>query len=573
MSDRSHLEEISIKALGVIEETTLELSPGFTVLTGETGAGKTMILTALSLVLGGKSDASLVRQGKERLVASASFSLTPQLIEQIGEIGADAEEGSLILTRTVNSQGKSKSSAGGVNVPVGVLAEIGEQLIEVHAQAASMSITKPLKQREILDRYAGEKVKEALSIYAQTFSEFHERKKRIAQLRASVANRDSEVTLLKEFAEAFTKLKPVLNEYSSLLNEISRLSSVEDIREGASLVQTLLSDDEAGALTSLGHARRSLEAIASRDPALAAIAENVSEAFFLITDSAKVISSYFIDLEADPIRLDFIQNRRADFNAFLKRYASADEPDEQIAALISRFENVKASIADLTGGDERLATLEKELQLCFERMQTESKDLSRVRQDAANTLSSEVSAEIHTLSMPHTQFLCNVISPDYSESLPVNIFTASGCDEISMTIQGHQDGPHVAIAKGASGGELSRVMLALEVVLAQSQPVGTYIFDEVDAGVGGKAAIEVGRRLHELSTHAQVIVVTHLAQVAAWADSHFVVTKSVDGTVSQSGVSEVSGDARVAEIARMLAGLEESRSAQEHATELLALRG
>ncbi len=573
MSDRSHLEEISIKALGVIEETTLELSPGFTVLTGETGAGKTMILTALSLVLGGKSDASLVRQGKERLVASASFSLTPQLIEQIGEIGADAEEGSLILTRTVNSQGKSKSSAGGVNVPVGVLAEIGEQLIEVHAQAASMSITKPLKQREILDRYAGEKVKEALSIYAQTFSEFHERKKRIAQLRASVANRDSEVARLKEFAEAFTKLKPVLNEYSSLLNEISRLSSVEDIREGASLVQTLLSDDEAGALTSLGHARRSLEAIASRDPALAAIAENVSEAFFLITDSAQVISSYLIDLEADPIRLDFIQNRRADFNAFLKRYASADEPDEQIAALISRFENVKASIADLTGGDERLATLEKELQLCFERMQTESKDLSRVRQDAANTLSSEVSAEIHTLSMPHTQFLCTVLSPDYSESLPVNIFTASGCDEISMTIQGHQDGPHVAIAKGASGGELSRVMLALEVVLAQSQPVGTYIFDEVDAGVGGKAAIEVGRRLHELSTHAQVIVVTHLAQVAAWADSHFVVTKSVDGTVSQSGVSEVSGDARVAEIARMLAGLEESRSAQEHATELLALRG
>ncbi|MEI6844892.1 MAG: DNA repair protein RecN [Actinomycetes bacterium] len=573
MSDRSHLEEISIKALGVIEETTLELSPGFTVLTGETGAGKTMILTALSLVLGGKSDASLVRQGKERLVASASFSLTPQLIEQIGEIGADAEEGSLILTRTVNSQGKSKSSAGGVNVPVGVLAEIGEQLIEVHAQAASMSITKPLKQREILDRYAGEKVKEALSIYAQTFSEFHERKKRIAQLRASVANRDSEVARLKEFAEAFTKLKPVLNEYSSLLNEISRLSSVEDIREGASLVQTLLSDDEAGALTSLGHARRSLEAIASRDPALAAISENVSEAFFLISDSAQVISSYLIDLEADPIRLDFIQNRRADFNAFLKRYASADEPDEQIAALISRFENVKASIADLTGGDERLATLEKELQLCFERMQTESKDLSRVRQDAANTLSSEVSAEIHTLSMPHTQFLCTVISPDYSESLPVNIFTASGCDEISMTIQGHQDGPHVAIAKGASGGELSRVMLALEVVLAQSQPVGTYIFDEVDAGVGGKAAIEVGRRLHELSTHAQVIVVTHLAQVAAWADSHFVVTKSVDGTVSQSGVSEVSGDARVAEIARMLAGLEESRSAQEHATELLALRG
>ncbi len=573
MSERSYLEEISIKSLGVIEETTLELTPGFTVLTGETGAGKTMILTALALVLGGKSDPTLVRQGKDRLIASASFTLTKRLVERVSDLGADTDEGSLILTRTVNSQGKSKSSAGGVAVPVGTLSEIGEQLIEVHAQAASMSITKPVKQREILDRFAGEAFNKAYKNYLENYSAFQDLKSRIAALRSKVADREAEVSRLNEYAEAFAKVAPVLGEYATLVNEISRLSSVEDIREAVSLSQSLLNDEESGILTSLGQARRSLETIANRDPLIADFAENISEAFFLLSDASHSITSYLLDLEADPVRLELAQSRRADLNTFLKRFGQGSEADEQLEILIAKNESVRSSIADLVGGDDRLVAMEKELEERFAQMLETARVLSAVRVDSAKKLSKSVSDEIHTLSMPHTQFLCQVISPDYSQDSHAVVFTAQGCDEVTMTLQGHKDGPFVSVSKGASGGELSRVMLALEVVLAQSQPVGTYIFDEVDAGVGGKAAIEVGRRLHELSRHAQVIVVTHLPQVAAWADSHFVVSKNVDGTVSQSGVSEVSGDARVAEIARMLAGHEESKSAQEHATELLAMRG
>jgi len=217
--------------------------------------------------------------------------------------------------------------------------------------------------------------------------------------------------------------------------------------------------------------------------------------------------------------------------------------------------------------------LEAQLQGLAKELESASRKLSKTRSVVAAGLSWQVSEEIHSLAMPHTQFICQVESPDYSQSIPVDTFTVTGADEVLMLLQSHQDGPKVAVAKGASGGEMSRVMLALEVVLAQSQPVGTYVFDEVDAGVGGKAAIDVGRRLHELSRHAQVIVVTHLPQVAAWADTHFVVRRSGDGSVNQSDVENIVGERRVEEIARMLAGLEDSKSAQEHAAELLAMRG
>ena len=265
--------------------------------------------------------------------------------------------------------------------------------------------------------------------------------------------------------------------------------------------------------------------------------------------------------------------RRAELTAFLKRYAIGDDADEQIDELILRYSQVEESIEDLSGGQERLTHMEEELELYFQQLCSRSQLFSEVRRDFASQLSASVTDEIHLLSMPHTQFLCVVSSPDYSQELSPTVFTAIGADDVAMLLQAHRDGPLVQIAKGASGGELSRVMLAIEVVLAASEPVGTYIFDEVDAGVGGKAAVEVGRRLRELSRYAQVIVVTHLPQVAAWADSHFVVRKNDDGAVSQSDVVSVVGERRIEEIARMLAGQEDSKSAKEHAAELLALRG
>ncbi len=573
MSERSELEEISIRGLGVIEEATLEFGPGFTVLTGETGAGKTMVLTALALVLGGKADSSLVRKGRDRLVATATFKVPPKIEEMAVEKGATVDEGELILTRTLNSEGKSRASAGGVAVPASVLSDLGESLIEIHGQAANMSITKVAKQREILDRFAGVECAEALDNYTLVLNEYNNFKAKIAALKKNAASREKEIAALEEFSNAFRKIKPQIGETSALVSEITRLSSVESLRTSVSEAVSLLLSEDSGVVDALANAKRSLESVSDKDPLIAEILAALTDNFFQLSEAAQSAHVYLEDLEADPVRLDSAQSRRAELNLFLKRFATGEDPDEQILELITRNDLVAESIADLTGGEDRLTQMEEELESVLKKLISRAQVLSKVRHESASHLSASVSEEIHMLSMPHTQFFCTVVSPDYSKNLNPSIFTATGADEVSMLLQAHKDGPHVQVAKGASGGELSRVMLALEVVLAKSEPVGTYIFDEVDAGVGGKAAIEVGRRLRELSKFAQVVVVTHLPQVAAWADSHFVVRKNDDGAVSQSDVVKVTGELRVEEIARMLAGLEDSQSAREHAAELLAMRG
>ena len=573
MSERSYLEEISIRNLGIIEQSELELGRGLNVLTGETGAGKTMILTALNLVLGGKSDSSLVRHGSERLVATAQFSITKDSKDQLDEIGAEVDGSSLIVTRTVNSDGKSKASCGGVSVPAGTLADVTEPLIEIHGQSANSQIVKPARQRELLDRFGGAPVTSSLIEYQQRYSEYLELKERIKAMKASANKRDGEIAELEEFLAAWTKLKAVRNEPSSVEDEIKRLSSVEDLRIASTGAMSALDSEESGALTLLHSARRFLDAAKGKDSKLEEIAERVAESLFILDDASSDLASYATSLEADPERLDFLQNRKAELNLFIKRWGGAESADEELVLLAAKAKSGKESIADLRGGDERIAELETELAKIKKSLLVAAQELSKARSASAESLSQSVTSEIQALSMPHTRFFAEVISPDYSGALKESDFTQLGCDEVSMQIQGQVDGPKIALGKGASGGEMSRIMLGLEVVIAKSHPVGTYIFDEVDAGVGGKAAIEVGKRLHALAQNSQVIVVTHLPQVAAWADTHFVVKKSSDGSVVQSGVSKLGQSERVEEIARMLAGLEESSSAREHAAELLAMRG
>ena len=570
MSDRTFLEEISIRSIGVIEHSTLEISPGLTVLTGETGAGKTMILTALNLILGGKSDSSLVRKGSERLVASGSFSVPKSLQDSFEAHGLQVEDGQLILTRTVNADGKSKATSNAISVPSSALAAASENLVEVHAQAANLNMTKAAKQRDLLDRFGGKELHSALVNYQNELANYHELKSRISAMKKSIDSRDAQLSELREFAAVMGKLKLERGELQEIITEIGRLSSVEDLRLAAQSASSVIEEEESGSLTTLGITRKSLDSVRAKDPQIEELYQRVSEAFFLVDDAKGVLASYLANLEADPARLDYLNARKAEINALIKKHGGSQSADDELIALIERFESSKNAIADLEGGDERLKELESELIGIKKKLVAAAKSLTSIRSENAGKLSKEVTKEIQQLSMPHTSFHCQVQSADYN-ALKESDFTALGCDEIAMLIQGHKDGPLVPLAKGASGGEMSRVMLALEVVLAATHPVGTYVFDEVDAGVGGKAAIEVGRRLHALSQHAQVIVVTHLPQVAAWADSHFVVTKNSDGSVTESNVRKVVKEDRVEEIARMLAGMESSTSAREHATELLEL--
>ncbi len=577
MSERTFLEEISIRNLGIIEESHLELGRGLNVLTGETGAGKTMILTALNLVLGGKSESSLVRNGSDRLTATATFTtgkkLTPEFSAALEESDATIEDSQIIFSRSVTSEGKSKALCNGTTVPASVLSELSQHLIEIHGQSANTLLVKAQRQRELLDRFGGEKVATAHSTYLTLFDSYTEVKNKIKAMKSASSVRDREIAEVEEFLTGWSNLKAVRGEYSSTVDEISRLSSVEDLRIASTGAFEAASNEETGALSALGAAKRFLDNAKGRDSKLDSIAEQVAESFYALDEASRDLSSYLASLEADPDRLNALQERRAVLNSFIKKWGDGGEPDEVLIQLAARAKSGRESIADLRGGDERIAELEAELAEVKKDLLTAAKKLSKARSEAAIALSSAVSEELKHLSMPHTELIVDLLTPDYTGALKENDFTAHGCDEISISIKAHATAAKVAIGKGASGGEMSRIMLALEVVIAKTHPVGTYIFDEVDAGVGGKAAIEVGRRLHLLAQTSQVIVVTHLPQVAAWADTHFRVEKRSDGSIVESGVEKLSEAARVEEIARMLAGLEESASALEHASELLAMRG
>ena len=567
MNAKSLLEEISIRSLGVVDNSTITFGPGLNVLTGETGAGKTMVLTAIGLALGGKADSQLVRHGAERCLVSATFSTTKS---NLNEDYIDSDQ--LILTRTVNGDGKSKATAGGVTVAASLLAELGEELIEVHGQSANQKITKAVHQRELLDQFAGEDGRNSLHQYEELFLSYSDLKERIASIKRDFAQREQKINELEEFLAAGNKVKPKAGEFDDIENELSRLSSVESLNTATTMALSSLDDEESGGYVSLSSARKTLDGVKGKDSNLDEIAARISESFHLLSDSLSDLRAYVESLQADPARLDFLNNRKAELNSFVKKHGQGSVGNEEIIAIIARLKSARAEITDLKGGEDRIRELESELAHVKMNLLEAAKKLSKVRIYAGDELSTLASNEIHQLSMPHTNFRCRVISLDYEKPLKDSDFTVSGCDEVVFEIQGHQGAAFLPVAKSASGGEMSRIMLALEVVLAKNSPVGTYIFDEVDAGVGGKAAIEVGRRLSLLAQDSQVIVVTHLPQVAAWASTHFAIEKSSDGLVVSSGVRRIDGDERVEEIARMLAGVGESESAREHAAELLQLR-
>ena len=572
MSERTFLEEIHIKNIGVITQANLEFDKGLTVLTGETGAGKTMVLTALNLVLGGKSESALVRSGEERLTASALFSIPKKKIVDLEDLGIEVEEGALSISRSVTKDGKSKAVASGVNVSAATLSDVSSHLIEIHGQSSGLNITKGSRQRELLDRHSGKSIDPLLTNYQKNLATYQHTKERITELKRSAASREESLASLKLFAESFTKLKPLTNEFETTEDEIKRLSSVEELRVATTQALSALENDEAGVLNALGQAKKSLDSVKEKDSKLEKFSDDFNDSFFILADLLPNLTSYLQTLEADPERLDFLHERKAALASFVKKWSSDVDGDKGLDQLIARNKTVSSQLEDLSGGDERIQALEKELVTIKKNLLLAAAELTQNRKAAAVDLSHKVSHEMHSLSMPQTNLVIEIDSPDYEGNLKESDFTLNGCDTVTMYLQTHENAPLVSLAKGASGGEMSRVMLALEVVIAASNPVGTYIFDEVDAGVGGAAAIEVGRRLHTLSKNAQVIVVTHLPQVAAWGDQHYVVEKSIDGTVISSGVTCVQGEARVSEIARMLAGLQESSSAKEHASELLNMR-
>jgi DNA repair protein RecN (Recombination protein N) len=556
------IEQIRIRDLGVISEATLELGPGLTVLTGETGAGKTMVLNALGLLLGARSDASAIRKGQEQAFVEGHWLLPQDALDRITESGIEIEDGELLVSRSISSEGRSKATVSGRSVPVGVLAEIGEHLVVVHGQSDQIRLKSASAQREALDQFAGNALSKLLSEYYEIYSAWKMAANRLAVLSTESSTRAREADEIRAAVEELTKLDPKPGEDQELSELAEKLTHLEELRIAAANAHEELSsesfDDGRDAITSIGKARRALEQVSNHDPELEKLAEQLKEIGFSLNETAASISSYIAGLDSDgAAQLETVQSRRAELSAAMRKYGpSLDE-------VISYLETAGSRLLDLDSSDEAIAKLTLEEQQFSKQAHDLAEQISAIRIKAAAELSAAVTAELAALAM-------NGASLDVQVSR-LSELSAHGFDQVALLLSAYPGAEPRPIGKGASGGELSRIMLAIEVVLAKSELAPTFIFDEVDAGVGGAAATEVGKRLAMLARNAQVIVVTHLPQVAAFANRHLRVLKSSTAEFTATDVVRLEGEQVVEELARMLSGLSESETGRSHAKELLDL--
>ncbi|MCW2776873.1 MAG: recN [Frankiales bacterium] len=568
------LEEMRISGLGVIEDAVLELSPGLTVVTGETGAGKTMVVQGVNLLFGGRADGGRVRPGSAKAVVEGRVVLREghPALARAAEAGAELDDGALLVTRTVSAEGRSRAHLGGRGVPVGVLTELSEHVVAVHGQSDQQRLLRPAAQRSALDRYAGEAVTALRQRFREGFERWRDVRAALHALQSAAAERLREAELLRLGLVEVEGAALQPGEDGSLKAEVDRLANADDLRAAAAGAQAALTGDEAGdevdALGLLTAARRALEAVGPLDPALAGLGARVTEAAFLVADVAGDLASYLSGVDADPLRLSAAQERLAALTSLVRRHGVDD-----VDGVIAWAEQASVRLHDLDGADDRIAALTVQEQEVRVELAEVAVALSAARTEAATRFGDAVGEELSALAMPHARVTAVVAQTDDPDGLPVDgrvlAVGPDGVDGVELLLVPHPGAPPRPLHKGASGGELSRVMLAVEVVLAGSDPVPVMVFDEVDAGVGGRAAVEIGRRLARLARDHQVLVVTHLPQVAAFADQHLQVVKADDGSVTRSGVVALDDAARVVELSRMMAG-HDSGLARGHAEELLA---
>ena len=554
------ITELRIADLGVISDAIISLHPGLTVVTGETGAGKTMIISGLGLLFGGRADPRSVRRGSERARVEGRFKIdNTELAQTVQEAGGQLDDDELIVARHLTSAGRSRAYVGGAQVPASVCAELTAALVRIHGQAEQERLTEADRQRQLLDRFAGVPALEPLARYSSLWAEDRAVRTELVQLRTEAQSRAREIDLLRFGLDEIERIAPASGEDVALAAEALRLQSADDLRDSAeSAVQALAGpDDEAGgALAMLYAARKVFEPAVSRDPAATQLGERLVDASYQLSDLTADLARYLDSLESQPGRLEQIAERRAQLSTLTRKYGTTCDEVLQWAA------ESAVRLTQLEQSDDRIATLELRVEALTTELASLAGHISRARHEASGRFSELVLSELAALAMPHARLRFEVTSAELGPS---------GADRVELTFAANPGSELRSLGRVASGGELSRVRLALEVVLAAGHEAVTLVFDEVDAGVGGKVAVEVGRRLARLAQHSQVVVVTHLAQVAAFADRHYVVVKADDGQVTTSGVVQVADEDRAVELARMMAGLDTTESALAHAGELVEL--
>ncbi|MEV0728232.1 DNA repair protein RecN [Polymorphospora sp. NPDC050346] len=577
------LEELRITGLGVIEDTTLPLTGGMNVITGETGAGKTMVVTGLGLLFGGRADAGRVRADPGRAVVEGRLRLSEPTATGVHTRVADAggepdDDGCLLLSRTVTVEGRSRAHVGGRAMPVSMLGEIGEQVVAVHGQSDQLRLLRPAEQRGALDRFAGPEHEKLLATAHESYAQWRRVADDLADRRRNARERNQEADLLRLGLDEISRADPQPGEDEELKAEAQRLEHAEGLRTAAQVAYVSLAGagdvvDETPDVTSLlGMARRTLEAQAGVDRKLGDLGGRLEEAATLVGDVVAELSSYLDLLDADPARLQTVYERRAVLRGLTRKYA------DDVDGVVAWAERARTRLSELDSSDDVLEELERERTRLAAEVADLAVRLTAARRAAAARFADEVTVELAGLAMPHARIEVAVLPRPVGRGEPTVTVDGvevgigpDGADEVELRLLAHPGAPSLPLQRGASGGELSRVMLAIEVVFAGSGGPPTLVFDEVDSGVGGQAAVEIGRRLARLARSHQVLVVTHLPQVAAFADRHLVVAKDTGGAVTTSGVRVVEDTERARELARMLAGLPDSDLGIAHAEELLAV--
>ncbi|MFJ4655949.1 DNA repair protein RecN [Nocardia sp. NPDC088792] len=577
------LTEIRIDGLGVISTATAQFHEGLTVLTGETGAGKTMVVTSLHLLSGARADAGRVRLGASRAVVEGRFTVDEvhdgarnEVAEVLESSGAEPDDdGSIIAVRTVGSDGRSRAHLGGRSVPASVLGDFTGPLLTVHGQNDQLRLQRPDQQLHALDQFASDSVAALLKKYQKARKTWLDARNQLLERTARSRELALEADHLTQSLNEIDAVAPEPGEDENLVAEVRRLSDLDSLREAASAAHDALAGpadspgEDSGALDLLGTARARLDT--ADDPLLTALAPRLGEAISVVVDLTTELSSYLSDLPSDPGALESMLTRQAELKTLTRKYAP------NIDGVIKWADEARTRLASLDVSEEALSALAAEVESAAEKVRDTARKLTTARTKAAGKLATAVSTELGGLAMGRARLEVGIapVLAGVQDSAPLEVdgkelhAGSTGVDEVEFRLAAHSGAHPLPLSKSASGGELSRIMLALEVVLASSEHGTTMVFDEVDAGVGGRAAVEIGRRLASLARTHQVIVVTHLPQVAAFADTHLVVDKVDDGKGVKSGVRSLTQDERIIELARMLAGMGDTETGRAHAWELL----
>jgi DNA repair protein RecN (Recombination protein N) len=551
------LSHLHISDFTIVQNLNLELADGFVVLTGETGAGKSVIIDALSLVLGARAETGIIRQGCERAEISASFSLSPDsdaaLWLKENELFDDGE---CTVRRIIYPEKPTKGFINGRPVPMQMLRELGDRLVDIHGQHEHQSLLKRDAQRQILDSYSGldTEVKQVESMYR----EIHDLEHRLTALQTQSADRSARIELLQYQVQELEALALQENEIPKLEEEHTRLANGATLLEGVQSVAHTLYDNEDGTASQLlGQCVQKLESLSDHDPGLGEIANLLNEAAIQVDEAASELHHYLDRLDLDPARLQWLDQRIATIHD-LSRKHHVDQ--EELPNVLQRL---KTELEDIEDFDVNLAKLEEERKEKLARYHELAERISEGRRSGGDRLAQAVTEHMQELGMPGGLFEISL------ESLPEGEIGAHGKERVEYRVSANPGQAPKPLTKVASGGELSRISLALQVVAAEVGKVPTLIFDEVDVGIGGRVAEIVGLQLNQLGKNRQVLCITHLAQVAAQGDSHLQVQKTTDGSSTSTTLQHLTAAERVSEIARMIGGVEISEQTLAHAEDML----